>query len=269
MSAQSPVKRPRESTADRCYRRALEALHVAEVPFLVGGAYALRVWTGIVRDTKDLDLFLNRRDLEKARSALAEAGFDMELTYPHWLAKAYAGKNFIDLIFNMANGALPIEDSWFVHAVQGELCGQLVQVLAAEEIISSKLLVLDRGRYDGADIAHLLRASAERLDWRRILERAAKHWQALLSHLVMFNYIYPGERGRIPAWVMQDLIGRLLEELHPPPQRPRVCRGAMLSPTQYLADIQQWGYEDARLPPWGSMTPEDVRLWTEGVLAGK
>jgi hypothetical protein len=265
----SPLKRRRQRAADLHYRRALQALRAAELPYLIGGAYALRVWTGIVRDTKDLDLFLCQRDLDKARAALATAGFATELTYPHWLAKACAGRHFIDLIFNMAHGTGPIDATWFTHAVHGELLGEPVLVLAAEEMIASKLMVLDRDRYDGADIAHMLRASAERLDWRRILDRAAKHWHVLLSHLVMFNYIYPGERRRIPAWVMQDLIGRLQEELQQPAEVAHVCRGTMLSPTQYRSDIEHWGYEDARLPPWGSMTQVEVRRWTEGVLAGE
>ena len=37
--------------------RAIEVLLEAEVPFLVGGAYAFATYTGIYRDTKDLDLF--------------------------------------------------------------------------------------------------------------------------------------------------------------------------------------------------------------------
>jgi hypothetical protein len=263
------AKRTRETAADKYYRRALQVLRAAEVPVLIAGAYAMRVYTGIVRDTKDMDLFLRKRDLETALVALTEAGFGTELTYPHWLAKSYQGKNFVDIIFNMANGAMPIDDTWFAHAVPGELLGQPVLVLAAEEMISSKLLVLDRPRYDGADIAHLLRGTAQRLDWRRILGRAEKHWQVLLSHLVMFGYIYPGELAKIPSWVINELVAHLQQDEQPPPADERICRGTMLSPTQYLVDVEKWGYQDARLPPWGTMTPEEVRRWTEGVLAGK
>ena len=39
------------------YRRALQALHNAAVPFVIAGAYAIYEHTGIYRQTKDLDLF--------------------------------------------------------------------------------------------------------------------------------------------------------------------------------------------------------------------
>ena len=38
------------------YKRVLQALDASGVPVLVGGAYALAVYTGIARDTKDFDL---------------------------------------------------------------------------------------------------------------------------------------------------------------------------------------------------------------------
>ena len=39
------------------YKRALEALNAAEIPYVVAGAYAIYEHTGIYRKTKDLDLF--------------------------------------------------------------------------------------------------------------------------------------------------------------------------------------------------------------------
>ncbi len=259
----------RESAAGRYYRRVLQALQGADVPILLAGAFALRVYTAVSRDTKDLDVFLRKRDLENALQALRDAGSTTEITYPHWLAKAYSGKQFIDLIFNMANGLTPIDDSWFLHAVESELLGQPVLILPPEDMICSKICTMDRCRYDGADIAHLLRATADRLDWQRVLDRAGPHWRALLSHLVMFGYVYPAEQGRIPRWVLHELLTRLHQEAERPPTAERVCRGTLLSPTQYLVDVEEWGYQDARLPPWGTMTRDEVRMWTEGVLAGK
>ena len=42
------------------YKRALEALNAASVPYIVAGAYAIYEHTGIYRKTKDLDLFFSR-----------------------------------------------------------------------------------------------------------------------------------------------------------------------------------------------------------------
>ena len=67
----------------------------------------------------------------------------------------------------------------------------------------------------------------------------------------------------------QILLDRLkTEEGEQPPGEP-VCQGTLLSPTQYLIDVEQWGYRDARLRPFGPLTPEQVEHWTEGVIEGK
>src|SRR5690349_4088696 len=89
------------------YRRALRLLVDAEVPFLVGGAFAHACFTGIRRSTKDLDLFIRREHLERVQELMQAEGWRSELPYPHWLAKVYAGEDFIDLIFNSGNGLTP------------------------------------------------------------------------------------------------------------------------------------------------------------------
>ena len=64
------------------YRRALRLLVDAQVPFLVGGAFAHACFTGIRRSTKDMDLFIRRADYERV-AALAQAqGWHAELSYP-------------------------------------------------------------------------------------------------------------------------------------------------------------------------------------------
>ncbi|MDC8448805.1 MAG: hypothetical protein LV473_10645 [Nitrospira sp.] len=46
-------------------------------------------------------------------------------------------------------------------------------------------------RYDGADIAHLLHVRSEKLDWGWLLWRFDRQWRVLLSHLVLFGFVYP------------------------------------------------------------------------------
>src|SRR5947209_3446322 len=81
------------------YRNALGRLDDAGLPYLVGGAYALARYTGIERHTKDFDIFIRRSDWKRAQKILQDAGFETDLTYPHWLGKAWSGDDFIDLIF--------------------------------------------------------------------------------------------------------------------------------------------------------------------------
>jgi hypothetical protein len=247
------------------YGVALAALCKANIPFLVGGAYALAHYTGIVRHTKDLDIFARSRDCERILQVLAKTGYHPEHTAPHWIAKVFSGEDYIDVIFNSGNGIASVDDAWFTHAVEAEMLGHAVQLCPPEETIWSKAFVMERERYDGADVAHLLRACGEYLDWRRLLHRFGAHWRVLLSHLILFGFIYPAERTRIPTWVMQELLDRVRRELQSHPRAARVCQGTLLSRAEYLIDIEQWGYEDARVLPRGPMTPEEIAQWTAAI----
>jgi len=247
------------------YIGALEALRQAEVEFVIGGAYALAPYTGIVRDTKDLDVFLRRRDCERALAVLDAAGFTTELTFPHWLAKAYAGDRFIDLIFGAGNGVALVDDFWFTHAVSGRVLGVPVLLCPPEEMIWSKAFIMERERYDGADVAHLILACGRELDWRRLLERFGRRWRVLLSHLILFGFIYPGERAAVPDAVMAHLLRRLERERVGPGEDARVCDGTLLSRQQYLVDVNEHRYADGRLSPRGEMTAGEIAHWTAAI----
>jgi hypothetical protein len=247
------------------YRGVLQALHAAQVPFLVGGAFAFGWATGIRRATKDLDLFLKRSDLERAFDALQQAGYSTELSFPHWLAKVYGDEAFGDLIFNSGNGVSPVDDAWFMHAEPALMLGVPVQIAPVEETLLSKAFIMERERFDGADVAHLLRARAERLDWRRLLDRFGPYWRVLLGHLVLFGFIYPAERGRVPAWVMDELLARLQKEAEQGAVPIQVCGGTLLSREQYLPDVLHHGYQDGRIMPYGTMSADEVAQWTQAI----
>lgn len=249
------------------YRRALRLLTDNGVPFLVGGAFAHACFTGIRRVTKDLDLFIRREDFDRvARLARAES-WHAEMSYPHWLAKVYDGEDFIDLIFNSGNGVTPVDDRWFHDNAEADVLGVMVKLANMEDSLLSKAFIMERERYDGADIAHLLLLNADQLDWGGLLHRFGANWRVLLAHLTLFGYIYPADRHRIPRWVMDELLMRLAEESAGSPPRDRVCAGTLLSREQYLYDVEQLGYRDGRLTPASTMTPEDVQVWTEAIPA--
>jgi hypothetical protein len=245
--------------AFRFYRKALEVLRGSQVPFLVGGAYAFGYYTGIVRHTKDLDVFVRPADARPVLAAFARAGYRTEITFEHWLGKVFYEHDFIDVIFCSGNGECPVDDAWFEHATDGEVLGVPAQLCPAEEMIWQKSFIMERERYDGADVAHLLRARAAEMDWERLLRRFGPNWRVLLSHLILFGFIYPEEQDKIPAQVLDALVGRLRER---GPPAPGLCRGTLLSRSQYLADTEHWGYRDARLRPGGKMTAEEVERWT-------
>jgi hypothetical protein len=261
MATQSTFDDPGKDT-NAFYRRTLHVLSDARVPFLVGGSHALLNYTGIVRETKDFDLFLKRDDLDNALDALRQAGYHTEVTFPHWLAKAKQGNDVVDLVFSSGNGICQVDDMWFTNALEADVLGMPVKIAPVEELLWQKAFVMERERYDGADVAHVLRSCAESLDWDRLMLRFEPYWQLLLSYLILFGFIYPSERHRIPVRVTDELMDRLRTELSGPPSEDKLCRGTLMSRGQYLLDIGRYGYEDARLAPRGNMSPEDAVYWT-------
>jgi Aminoglycoside-2''-adenylyltransferase len=256
--------------AFRFYREAMDVLRVANVPFLVGGAYAFAVYTGLSRHTKDFDIFVRRDDRDRSLEALAEVGCRAEVAFPHWLAKACREGDFIDIIYSSGNGVARVDDEWFEHAVEGDVLGMPARLIPVEEMIWSKAFIMERERFDGADVAHLVRARGQQLDWHRLLRRFNYHWPVLLSHLILFGYIYPEERHVVPAGVMRYLFAQGHSRVGAPAERNgKLCQGTLLSREQYLADIEHWGYADARLAPHGSISPDELVPWHEAIWTGK
>ncbi|HEY6360799.1 MAG TPA: nucleotidyltransferase [Vicinamibacterales bacterium] len=247
------------------YRSALEMLNRSGVPYMVGGTYAFQYYAGISRTTKDFDIFVRPRDVQRVLDVLTKAGFKTETAFSHWLAKARHADKFIDVIFSSGNAVAEVDDEWFAHAVDEEVFGVPVKLCPAEEMIWSKALIMERERYDGADVAHLLRHCCGLLNWDRLVRRFGNNWRVLLSHIVLFGFIYPGERALVPSSVVKDLIARLLSELDAPTRNSKVCQGTLLSRAQYLVDLDEWGYEDARVGPRGSMTEEQIAVWTAAI----
>lgn len=228
------------------YQRTIRVLNEAGVPFLIGGAFALSFFIGTSRRTKDLDIFILERDLQRALDVLGAAGYRTEVTDRSWLGKAFCGDDFVDVIFGFGNGVTKVDQDWFEHATPGELWDEPVLFSPLEESLWSKAFVQERDRFDGADIAHIILKAAERLDWRRLVNRFGEHWRVLLAHLIVVGFVYPSERARIPSWVMRELLERLETELDTS-EHEQLCLGPYLSRTQYVADLEQMGMLDGRL----------------------
>jgi hypothetical protein len=155
-----------------------------------------------------------------------------------------------------------VDDGWFQHAPPAAVLGVPVALTPAEEMIWSKAFVMERNRYDGADIAHLLRARGRDLDWARLLSRFNRHWRVLFSHVVLFGFIYPEQRLRVPDWFMREMLRRMEREMQSLPSDRRVCQGTLLSWSQYLVHLERGEYEDARHVPRGTLSAADTGLMT-------
>lgn len=225
---------------------ALKVLLDAKVPFLVGGAYAYATYTGIWRDTKDLDLFIREHDGNAALNALEEAGWTGERYVHGWLHKAYWDDYLVDLIFASGNGITVVDDEWFEHASTAEVLGMQVQLPPPEEIFWSKAFILERHRFDGAELNHLILRTGPEMDWTRVLRRFDGHWELLLGHLMFFRYAYPSERKCVPDWLVDELLERTRQTVREGNWHERICRGTFTSGVNYGVDVAEWGFIDGR-----------------------
>ena len=230
--------------AEHFYAEALRELGASGIPFLLAGTYAVSAYTGITRETKDLDIFCKAGDYPRILSHFQDLGYAVEIEDERWLGKVFKGKYFFDVIFASSNGTMPVGDPWLEHACQSEAFGIPVRIVGPTELVWSKCLIQLRHRYDGADVAHLLLKAHDRIDWQRLLAYMELHWEVLLVHLLNFRWIYPTEREHIPAWLMDELLTRLTKQRELPSPQMKVCRGRMFSRIDYEIDVKEWGFAD-------------------------
>ncbi|HUF13325.1 MAG TPA: nucleotidyltransferase family protein [Longimicrobiales bacterium] len=229
----------------RIYQEALVALNTAGVPYIVSGLYAVYEYTGIYRETKDLDLFFEPGRVVQAAEVLKSAGFEAQLEQVHWLGKAFKDGVQVDLIYGIGNGLFLIDEGWYRHSRPGLLAATPVRIAPPEELIFHRLFISERHRWDMSDVAHLMLMRGHELDWQRLVQRTGDHWRLLLAQIVLFDYVYPGYRERVP----EDIRGALLERERtevPRLEDAAAFRGTLLSRFSFSIDVNEWGLRDLR-----------------------
>lgn len=225
------------------FQRVLRALSHGGVGFAVAGAFAFQHYTGIWRFTKDLDIFLPAEKVQVALTLCRTAGLITEVTDPVWLAKAWAGDYYVDLISGMSNGVYWVTPSWIERAHSGVVLGHRHRILAPEEMILSKIFVTRRDRFDGSDICHLLYRTGGTLDWPHLLEEVGAHWEMLLWHLILFRYVYPAAaRAVVPTALWRELMQRQTAADASSP--PIAFRGSLIDPLMFAVDVGEWGFDN-------------------------
>jgi hypothetical protein len=227
----------------RLFREVLELLNNHRIPYAVSGAFALRRHTGIWRDTKDLDLFLPPEEAGEALRLLADDGFQTVVSDPVWLAKAHRDEYFVDLITGMSNAVVTVDRSWIERGSPWEILGVPVRVLAAEELIASKVFVTRRERFDGADLCHVIYRAKGQLDWDRILCLVHDHWDIVLWMLTLYQYVYPAHIDYVPRQVWERLLSRMNQRIANP-ERTAPFRGSLIDPLMFAIDVDEWGLPD-------------------------
>lgn len=166
-----PEREPSPEQLEHSLKRAAAALREAGVPFMVGGSLAAWVRGG-PPTRKDLDLMLKPTDVRRATVALEGAGMRIEKPPEDWLCKAWDDDVLIDLIFH-AKG-LEIDDAALQRADVADVFAVPVRVMALEDMLVTKLLVLDEHTLDLEPLLQIARSVRERIDWDEVRTRTAE-----------------------------------------------------------------------------------------------
>lgn len=226
------------------YREALDLLQQSGARFMLGGAFATFQYTGIYRNTKDLDVFCKSSEYPTILKYFGSKGYRTELTDIRWLAKVFKGDYFLDIIFNTVNNICKVDDDWYEHATTTEFLGVKIKVLSPDDLVWCKIYVQNRERYDAADINHILLKQGKNLNWKRLAQRMDQHWHLLLAQLLSFQFVYPSDHMDIvPKWLFDELISRANEQYELPRPTVKVCCGPTIDQTQYAIDIKEWNYK--------------------------
>jgi hypothetical protein len=228
---------------EQLFRDVLSFMNDKGIPYVVSGTFALHEHTGIWRQTKDMDLFVTAGDMRRALDMFRDAGYETWVKDPVWLGKVVRGKHYVDLITGMSNAVLQVDKSWIERGVEAEVSGIPSRVLGAEELLASKIFVVRRERFDGADVVHIIYAMRDLLDWERVFTLVGAHWEMLLWSLVFFRYIYPRHANEIPRWVWHELLARFERDLVDP-KLDAPFRGSLIDENMFAIDVQEWGMEN-------------------------
>ncbi len=220
------------------FQEALRALNKADITYVVGGAFAMYHYTGKWRDTNDLDVYLERSCVRPAVDALSGAGFrdhgEMAVGDREWIYHAVRDSTFVDLIWQPPNHLLPVDASFFDRGEDGTFLQVPVRFMPPEELVWAKIFTMNHQRCDWPDVFQMVRATRGRLDWPYLINRMAEHWPVLLSFVVLFDWVYPGEADAIPDLIRKELIQRKMT--HPPsPEEP--TREVILDPWVYTRPV--------------------------------
>jgi hypothetical protein len=227
------------------FARWLAVLRATGLPYALGGAYVTYAFTGAWRDTKDLDVFVEPRHVRPLLDALRTAGFATEVRDPLWLAKAHSGRHLLDILFAVRHARrLQVSDAWFETCLPATFLGVPTRLLGPEEVIATKVYVDARDRFDGGDIAHLIRAVQGDIDWRRVIALTGGDDEIVLWQLLFFHFVYPELAGYLPADLMRQAFRRTMAGAARDEAPP--FRGMLVDPVLFAVDHDLWGHEDCR-----------------------
>jgi hypothetical protein len=191
------------------YKCVLAKVCNARIPFALGGGLALSVYTQKFRQSKDVDLYVLPQDRDKVIEIVGSCGlkdyYDVKEYVRHWIYRAHSDDAIVDVIWAMANHRAEVDDWWVTAGPKIRMFGHDIRVVPVEELIWSKLYVLQRDRCDWPDIVNLMNAIAGTLDWDHLLERTGEDSPLLKAVISVFSWVCPARAMSIPRRIWDQL----------------------------------------------------------------
>lgn len=190
------------------YARFIAEMARRSIPFAVGGGLAVSAYSGCVRNTKDMDLFILEKDSQEVVEITRELGFEEYTVVPYdptWSYRSTSEGYIIDFLWKMLNGKAYVDDIWLTLGWELEVRGVPFKLLPVEELIWSKLYILRTDRADWPDILSLLYARGAELDWERFLLNLGEDRLVLGGVVNLLRWLCPGRACRFPESIWAPL----------------------------------------------------------------
>jgi hypothetical protein len=152
-------------------KKAAAVLREGQVSFFLAGGLASWARGGPPRE-HDVDFMLMEQDVDRAADLLAADGFRIERPPEAWLIKAYDGDVLVDLIHRPTG--LPVDEAMIERADQMEVNAVRMRVMAADDILVTKLLSLGEHCADYESVLEVGRSLREQIHWDDVRERTAE-----------------------------------------------------------------------------------------------
>jgi hypothetical protein len=189
------------------YRPVLEQCRASDLPVALGGGLAFSYYSGMWRNTKDMDLYMLPSDVQRGMAILTACGFEdyhSRVGYDRsWIYRGYRDGVIVDLISSMANHRAEVDRKWLAGPTV-QIGGLQLRVIPVEELIFAKLYVCQRDRCDWPDLLNILHTQ-DSINWDHLLERVEDDWPLLSGLLCVFAWLCPTRAAELPSSVWTRL----------------------------------------------------------------
>jgi hypothetical protein len=176
-------------------KRVAAALKLAEIPFALGGSFAVYAHGGHSSD-HDVDFLIREQDKDRALEELAAVGFEVENPPEDWLVKVFDDGRMVDLIYRPVES--PVTDATLADTELLSVEAITMPVASATQLMIHKLLSYTQHHCDFGTGLPVARSLREQIDWDLVRRETAKspYAEAFLVLLDRLDVVPFPEGGR-------------------------------------------------------------------------